>query len=193
MSTLHPDTPEYKAEVARLYSLMCSGIQDTVFENPKSQRPTRYRTAFIAINADMIAHHDPIKDVVMLYDELLQMASVNLRQAYVPEGKSLEQLDHQARDWVASQAEQLYHGLHRWAAMLKENENYTVVLQFGYGGVLTEDGKATGLIPFALSQLTDYTGEEGVVLENERWSLVTHGVLANPEVLTQFGRDEPSE
>lgn len=197
---MKPNSPEFKAAVARLYNTMCTNMLDETRPHSNGDGSSRYRHAVLAFNEEILVREQtfgvPIWD---LYEEALQMVTVDVKKGYSTPVASMEVFDHQSRDWTLMKIEQLASGEHPWRAKLRENEDFIVIISFGFGSVdATRDvtdgtEEVLALLPHVFMQLVKYEdeGEDGTVLDSESWNLQRDGIIVRPDVLKQFGRQEP--
>lgn len=195
---MKPNTPEFKAAVARLYNNMRTNILDETRQHSTGNAASRYRHAVLALNEEILTDEQtsgiPTCD---FYEEVLQMVAVDVKKGYSTPVTSMEVFDHQSRDWTVMKIEQLATGEHPWRAKLKENKDLLVIISFGFGSIdATRDDvggteELSALLPHAFMQLVEYEGEEGTVVDSESWNLKRDGIIVRPDVLKQFGRQEP--
>lgn len=187
---MNANTPGFNAELVHICTAMSKTLQDDrMSENPSISY--RYRKMGLLFNEELLQAQLEF-DINALYDEALKVVAVELKDGYGYPVASMEELDHQARDWICSHIEQLWMGTHPWRQALRDNPEATVVFWFGFGSLEKPGVKKHPLLPLASRNLFDYTNvgdnEPGVLLENEVWDLSTHGNLVGPDILTQFGR-----
>ena len=192
------DSPEFKVAVVEVYNRVKKNIQDEIMGDPDSDKNSRFRKALILLNDEILTNPSknnfPLRDV---YEEVLEMISVDLKRGYGVPVISLEIFDHQARDWLLLKLEQFSTGEHSWCSRLKENPENIAVLAFCYGSIKGTPTEASdkdpastevALLPTILCQLINYDDEEGKILEIDTWDLLRNGVLIQPDILKQFGR-----
>ncbi len=205
---MNNQSPEFKVAVAEIYAKLKEFIQDEYLGAPDVEFRSHTRRAVVVLGESTIevilAKGFPVWD---LYSEVLDMICVDLKKGYATSPMSLEIFDHQAREWILTKIEQIFNHEHPWRHVLANNDNVLACISLGFGSlpasgpnpndpattvIVAEEG---ALLPTALMQLVRYTddSEEGELLNSENWSLQTHGVLINPDILKGFGRSNPEE
>lgn len=191
------DSTEFKIAVARSYTAMYKNIQDEVLTTRDVEQKSRFRKTLIVLDENILSK-DYNKGFSLrdIYEEVIEMISVDLKSGYNFPVISMEVFDHQARDWFLMKLEAYSTVGHPWRNKLKENNKNVIACVIGFGniqGSSLEDTPADelALLPITYCQLINFETEEGVILEAESWNIQKDGVLIQPEFLKQFGRYSP--
>lgn len=198
---MNKNDPLVKAIAATYFTRMRSQIQDVVQTHPDGVTKSRYRHAMMILNQQIIqeslAQKFPFWDV---YEDVLEMIAAELKQGFGSNAVSLEEFDHQARDWTMTKLNELYTGTHPWCTLLKEHPDYTVVVGFGFGSVAaaTDYGdNRLALLPHVYFQLCDYgqggDNEPAPIVDTQSWNVQDNGVALSPDLWKQFGRPDDDE
>jgi hypothetical protein len=197
---MNRNDPKFKEAVEHAHCAMKRIIQDNIYSDPGFDRSSRFRLAVTAVSGESISLFRWKDLVVEFHSDAFQLIMADLKAGYeISDIESMEEFDHQARDWVAQKADQLFNENHSWCAKLKENPGYTALLFFGFGSILgtrPDGGVCTTLLPTAYCQLIDYTGGddiEGKIIDMESWQLKRDGIFINSDMLKQFGRNNPEK
>lgn len=191
---MRQESEEFKQAVQRLYDRSCPLISEESLPNPKTGGVVRFRHAYVAIDEAVINEQKemglPLHE---FYEEAFKMLERAVKAGFGKNTVSVASFDDQNREWALTCIEELFNGLHRWRAKLKENPEMVVIVGVGYGGIESQlpdgsPGNELGMFPVAIAQLVDYTGEEGEVIDTVKWSLDKNGVWIDPEKFKQFGR-----